>query len=298
MGWSEELLQQLVNGISNGAVYGSLALALVLVYRASGLLNFAQGEMALVSTYGAWALTERGIPVALAILASMVVSFAAGALIERVLIRPIGPAETHALPLTIVTIGMFISLNAFVIWHWGTDPRTFPRLFGQGKMTVVGAIITHHTIGTVVSLLVVVGLLFLLFQRTKLGLAIRAVASNHESSRLVGVPVGVVLMVSWGMAASIGALAGGLIAGSQPLSPLMMQFILVYVFASATLGGFDSPLGAVIAGMIVGVFEVMVGRYVSFVGTGLATAATFALILGVLLVRPQGLLGSKKVSRV
>lgn len=294
----DELLQQLVNGISNGAVYASLALALVLVYRASGLLNFAQGEMAMVATFFAWELTERDVPVALAILVSMVASFVFGALIERLLIRPLGSAETHALPLTIVTIGGFIGLNSFAQWQWGTAVRAFPPLFGDGKITAGGAIITHQVLGTVASLLAVVGLLFLLFQKTKLGLAIRSVSSNAESSRLVGVPVGVVLMVSWGLAAAIGALAGGLVAGNQDLSPFMMQFILVSVFASATLGGFDSPLGAVVGGLLVGVFEVLIGRYVGFIGTDLALAATFVLILGVLLVRPQGLFGSAKVRRV
>ncbi len=294
----EEFLQQIVNGISNGAVYGALALALVLVYRASGLLNFAQGEMALVATFFAWELTERGVPVGAAIALSMVVSFIAGALIERFIIRPIGPSETHVLPLTIVTIGGLISLNSFAQWRWGTGSQDFPRLFGQGRYSVAGATITHHVLGTVVTLLLVVGLLFLLFQKTKLGLAIRSVSSNMESSRLVGVPVGLVLMVSWGMAAAIGALAGGLVAGTQEFSPLMMQFILISVFASATLGGFDSPLGAVIGGLIVGVFEVLVGRYVDFIGTNLALGATFLLILAVLLVRPQGLFGSAKVRRV
>ncbi len=294
----DELLQQLVNGFSNGAVYASLALSLVLVYRASGLLNFAQGEMAMVATYGAWELTERDIPVAVAIAIAMAGSFVFGALIERLLIRPVGDAETHALPLTIVTIGGFITLNAFAQWRWGTAVRSFPPLFGNGKITVAGAIITHQVIGTVASLLVVVGLLFLLFQKTKLGLAIRSVSSNVESSRLVGVPVGVVLMVSWGIAAAIGALAGGLVAGNQDLSPFMMQFILVSVFASATLGGFDSPLGAVVGGLLVGVFEVLIGRYVGIVGTDLALGATFVLILGVLVVRPQGLFGTAKVRRV
>lgn len=294
----DELLQQLVNGISNGAVYASLALALVLVYRASGLLNFAQGEMAMVATFFAWELTERDLPVAAAIAIAMVGSFVFGALVERVLIRPIGSAETHALPLTIVTIGLFITLNAFAQWQWGTAVRSFPPLFGDGKITAAGAIITHQVIGTVGSLMAVVGLLFLLFQKTKLGLAIRSVSSNSESSRLVGVPVGLVLMVSWGLAGAIGALAGGLVAGNQDLSPFTMQFILVYVFASATLGGFDSPLGAVVGGLLVGVFEVMIGRYVGFIGTDLALAATFVLILGVLLVRPNGLFGSAKVRRV
>jgi branched-chain amino acid transport system permease protein len=292
-------LDRLFLGLQQGAIYASLAMALVLIYRATGVVNFAQGEMALFSTYLTWQFWEWGLPIFAAIAVSMVLSFVGGAAIERLLIRPVGDVHVNPLAIVIVTIGLLLALNALAGWVWGTDGRTFPKIFGNGGVDVGPASISYQAIGVLVVLAAEVALLFLLFQKTKLGLAMRAVTSNSESASLVGVRVGQVLMFGWGLAAAVGALAGAMYASELATLDLNIMFqLLIYAFAAATLGGFDSPLGAVVGGLIVGVFTVLVGGYVDFVGEDLKLAAAFVLILVILIVRPQGLFGKKQVKRV
>ena len=262
----ELFFNQVINGIQQGAIYAALALALVLIFRSTSLLNFAQGEMAMFSTFIAWILADNGFPVVFAILAAMAVSVVGGAIIERTLIRPVG--------------------------------RVFPRIFSNESLVTFGDVtVTKETTGIVAILLVVVGLLYLLFQHTKVGLAMRAVASNAESAQLVGIRVGRILMLGWGLAAALGALAGALAAPQLNLSLNLMQGLLIYAFAAATLGGFDSPLGAVVGGLIVGVTQTLAGQYIDFFN-GFELGSAFLLILIVLLVRPQGLFGRAVVTRV
>jgi branched-chain amino acid transport system permease protein len=292
-------LDRVVIGLEQGAIYGSVALALVLIYRATGLVNFAQGEMALFSTFLTWQLWHWGLPIALAIVVSMALSFVGGALIERVIIRPVGDVEHNALAIVIVTVGMLLALNALVGWIWGTEGRRFPKIFSARTVDIGSVSISYQALGTLAVLAVEVVLLYLLFQHTKLGLAARSVASNAGSSALVGVRVGRILMFGWGLASAVGALAGALYASELSLLDSNIFFqLLVYAFAAATLGGFDSLFGAVAGGLIVGVVTVMTGGYVSWLGEDLRLVAAFALILVVLLVRPQGLFGRKQVSRV
>ncbi|MET1042379.1 MAG: branched-chain amino acid ABC transporter permease, partial [Acidimicrobiales bacterium] len=207
----ELFFNQVINGIQQGAIYAALALALVLIFRSTSLLNFAQGEMAMFSTFIAWILADNGFPVVFAILAAMAVSVVGGAIIERTLIRPVG--SDNVLAIVIVTIGIFIATNALAGWIYGTDGRVFPRIFSNESLVTFGDVtVTKETTGIVAILLVVVGLLYLLFQHTKVGLAMRAVASNAESAQLVGIRVGRILMLGWGLAAALGALAGALAA--------------------------------------------------------------------------------------
>jgi branched-chain amino acid transport system permease protein len=292
----ELFFNQVINGIQQGAIYAALALALVLIFRSTSLLNFAQGEMAMFSTFIAWILADNGFPVVFAILAAMAVSVVGGAIIERTLIRPVG--NDNVLAIVIVTIGIFIATNALAGWIYGTDGRVFPRIFPSESLVTFGDVtVTKETTGIVAILLVVVGLLYLLFQHTKVGLAMRAVASNAESAQLVGIRVGRILMVGWGLAAALGALAGALAAPQLNLSLNLMQGLLIYAFAAATLGGFDSPLGAVVGGLIVGVTQTLAGQYIDFFD-GFELGSAFLLILIVLLVRPQGLFGRAVVTRV
>jgi branched-chain amino acid transport system permease protein len=292
----ELFFQQVVNGIQSGAIYAALALALVLIFRSTSLLNFAQGEMAMFSTFLAWQLEDAGLPIVVAILGAMAASVVGGAIIERTVIRPVG--EDNVLAIVIVTIGIFIAVNALAAWIYGTDGRTFPRIFSNDSLVDIGDVtVTRETAGILGILLLVVALLFLLFQKTKLGLAMRAVASNPESSRLVGIKVGWILMLGWGLAAALGALAGALAAPQLNLSQNLMLSVLVYAFAAATLGGFDSPIGAVVGGLIVGVTQNLAGQYIEFFD-GFELASAFLLILVVLLVRPQGLFGRRVVTRV
>lgn len=290
-------LSQTINGVGDGVVYGSVALALVLIYRSTGLLNFAQGEMALFSTYCTWKLTDMGLPVLAAIAISMAGSFIAGAIIERVLIRPVESGQSP-LNAVIVTLGMFLAINSLAQLVFGTDPQKMPSPFPAGNVRAGDLVISNGTIGLAAVLVLECVVLWLILQRTRLGLALRAVASNPESSRLVGISSGTMLMVGWALAASIGALAGSLVAArATGFDASLMQVILIYAFAAAALGGFDSVLGAVVGGLIVGVANALTVQYVSALN-GIAIVVPMGLIFGVLLVRPNGLFGRRTVERV
>jgi branched-chain amino acid transport system permease protein len=290
-----EFVQLVVDGIADGSIYGAVALSLVLIYRSTGVVNFAQGEMAMFSTFVAWGLLQTGLPLAGALALTLVLSFVGGMIIERVIIRPVEGGEP--LVLVIVTLGLLILLNSAAGWIWGFSNRSFPSLFGNDSVDVAGVRVDVESLGVVAVMLTVVGLVFLFTQRTKLGLAMRAVAMNPESSRLSGIPVGRTLMVGWGLAALVGALAGALIAPRLFLDVNFMGGVLIYSFAAATLGGFDSPIGAVVGGWIIGVAETLAGNYVEFIGADLKILVPLAIILVVLLIRPSGLFGSSEVAR-
>jgi len=296
-------ISQLLNGIGNGVVYASVALALVLIFRTTGLLNFAQGEMALFSTYISWKLASSGLPVGLAILASMAIAFVAGAIIERVLIRPVEQARSP-LNVVIITLGMFLAINSLAQLAFGTDAQTMPKPWptnAQGNDRIIrlgGVSLSWAVIALAIALAVECGLLYFLLQKTRVGLKIRAVASNPESSRLLGINAGAMLMFGWALSASLGALAGTLVAArSTGFDASLMAGVLVYAFAAAALGGFDSPLGAVVAGLVVGIADALTKQYVNALN-GIEVIVPLALILIVLLVRPTGLFGRKTVERV
>ena len=291
-------LDRLILGLQEGAIYASLALALVIIYRTTGLLNFAQGEMALFSGFLTWSFVDAGLPVGVAMILSVALSFIGGALIERLLIRPVSGGD-NPLPIVIVTIGLFLGLNALAGFLWGTDGKSIPPVFGSGRLEIGPVTISYMTLGILGVLVVEVVLLWALFQKTKVGLGIRGVASNRESSSLVGVPVNRMLMIGWGLAAALSAVAGSLYFSSlAAFDTTSMQLVLIYAFAAATLGGFDSPVGAVVGGLIVGEVAVMASGYLGFIGGELRLAPAFVLIVAVLLIRPQGLFGRAEVSRV
>jgi branched-chain amino acid transport system permease protein len=291
----ERFLEVVLDGWATGSLYAALALAVVLIFRTTGVVNFAQGEMAMFSTFIAWGLIEAGLPLVLALLATLGLSFFGGMLIERLLIRPVEQREV--LTLVIVTLGLFILLNSLAGWIWGFGNRSFPGLFGDSAVHVGGVDVAFESIGIVAVLLAVVGILYAFFRFTKHGLAMRAVAMNPDSSRLAGISVGRTLMLGWGIAALVGALAGALIAPRLFLDVNFMGSVLIYSFAAATLGGFDSPLGAVIGGWTIGIAENLAGTYVDFIGADLKILVPLAVILIVLLFRPSGLFGSSEVAR-
>jgi branched-chain amino acid transport system permease protein len=290
-----EFLQNVVNGIASGSIYGAVALALVLIYRSTGVANFAQGEMAMFSTFVAWGLLQAGVPLLIAAFGAIALSFLGGMIIERVVIRPIEGRD--ALTLVIVTLGLFITVNAAAGWIWGFNNRAFPSLFSDDRIEIGGVGITIENLAIIGITLAVVGGIYLLFTKTKIGLAIRAAAENPESSRLNGISVGRTLMIGWGLAAAVGALAGILIAPRLFLDVNFMGGVLIYAFAAATLGGFDSPFGAIVGGWIIGVAETLAGTYVDFIGNDLRILVPLAIILAVLLVRPGGLFGTHTVAR-
>jgi branched-chain amino acid transport system permease protein len=288
---------QFLNGMTSGAVFASVALALVLIYKSTAVLNFAQGEMALFATYVTWWLTERGIDTVPAIALSMVFSFVAGAVIERVLIRPV-EGDENPLNVVIVTLGMFLAINALALLIFGTEGHKVPSVFPTTSFSVLGTDVRWETVGLVAMLVGECLLLWLLLQRTKLGLRMRAVASNPGSSRLVGINTGAMLMLGWALAAAIGALAGSLYASTgTAFSATSMQVVLVYAFAGAALGGFDSLVGAVVGGLFVGVANALTIQYVDPV-SDIPLVLPLGLILVVLVLRPNGLFGRRTVERV
>lgn len=302
--------QYLFDGLSNGSVYAMLALGLVIIYRGTGDLNFAHGEMALFCTYVTWQFHTWGIPVVLAVLGGMIVGFLLGAGTEVFLVRPIGKKNKFAV--FIVTIALFLGINWLCVAIWGPDSlpkntsgpvKTFPVLFPSGRedfLRLFGATWRYKYLGVLVTVLVIAALLWLLFNKTKLGLAMRAVASNTESSKLVGIKTGTVLMTSWGLAVAIGSLGGFMVAGlNNNVNAGMMLIVFLYATAAATLGGFDSPGGAVVGGLSLGVIESMVAQYQpEWVGNSMKQVVALLIILGVLLVKPSGLFGTSKVERV
>lgn len=288
-------LQQLLQGLGSGAIYASLALALSLIYRFTGIVNLAQGEMAMFSTYIAWQLVHSGMSFWLALPVTLIISFTGGMLIERVIIRPVEGAPE--LTVVIVTVGMFVFVNAAAGFIWSFLVKSFPDPFPDGALNLGGAQLDIGTLGILGVVAVVMGILYLLFQHTKIGLGMRAVSGDPASARLSGIRVGRMLALGWGLAATVGALSGILVAPQLFLDPNLMSGVLIYAFASATLGGFDSPFGVVIGGLIVGVAETLAGAYVGFIGSDLKVGVPLVIILVVLLVRPQGLFGRPIVER-
>jgi branched-chain amino acid transport system permease protein len=285
-----------VIGLASGGVYASLALALVLVYRASGVVNFAQGEMGLLATYLAWTLVDAGIPYWGAFFATLAVAFAGGVAVERAVVRPVESAPV--LTVVIVTIGLLIALNGLAGWIFGPEVRSFPSAFPSETVDVGGVVLSVQNLGVVAVSLAVVGLLWAFFSLTRLGLAMRAAAMNRESSRLLGIRVGWMLALAWGLASALGALSGMLVAPIVFLDPTTMQSVLLYALAAAVLGGLESPGGAVAGGLLIGVLVNLLGTYVGAVSSELQLVVAFGVILLFLLVRPAGLFGRAEVRRV
>ena len=286
------LLHQILSGLATGGIYASVALALVMIYQATHLVNFAQGEIAMFSTYIAWALIQAGVPYWAAFAITVVAAFVLGVVIERVIIRPVEDAPILAV--VIVFIALLVIFNSMAGWIFSYTIKPFPSPF-PAEPLFGNSYVSSHELGSTAITLIVLVLLFVFFRFTPLGLALRAAAQNPVSSRLVGIRVGWMLALGWGLAAAIGAIAGMMVAPTVFLEPNMMGGILLYAFAGALLGGIDSPGGAVLGGFIVGVLENVVGAYV---GTELKLKMALVVIVAVLVVRPSGMFGRVHVVRV
>ena len=291
-----DFLQQVVAGLASGGIYASLALALVLIYRTTRVVNFAQGEMAMFTTFVAWTLMDHGLPFWPAFVLTLAIAFVGGVAVERIVIRPVEGAPV--LTVVIVTIGLALLVNGLAAAIWGSEVKKFRSAFSTRAFDVGGVAISVQDVGVIAVSLALVVLLWLFFRFTKVGLALRAAAVNPDESRLVGVRVGWMLALGWGLAAVLGAVAGMLVAPTVFLEPNMMRAILLYAFAAAVLGGMDSPLGAVVGGLAFGVIQNVIETYVDAVGATLRLPVALALLLLVLLVRPQGLFGRAAVRRV
>ena len=286
------LLRQVLSGLATGGIYASVALALVMIYQATHLVNFAQGELAMFATYIAWSLVQAGVPYWVAFFLTVAIAFVLGVVIERVVVRPVENAPI--LSVVIVFIALLVILNSLAGWIFSYTIKPFPSPFPSAPL-FGNSYLTSHELGSIGVTLIVLALIFVFFRYTPLGLAMRAAAQNPVSSRLVGIRVGWMLALGWGLAAAIGAVAGIMVAPTVFLEPNMMSGILLYAFAAALLGGIDSPVGAVLGGFIVGVLENVVG---SIIGTELKLTVALVLIVGVLVIRPSGLFGKVLVTRV
>jgi branched-chain amino acid transport system permease protein len=293
--------QQTVSGVAQGAIFGSLALALVLIYRATEVINFAQGEMAMATTYIAYQLTLWHLSYWLAFFLTLLIAFALGVVVQVVVIRPV--QHKSVIAVVIITVGLFILIDGLVTWKWGADLKFMPAPFGNNVYHFGGVAVSRQDIGVFLVSVLSVVLLWLLFQFTKLGLAMRASALRPAAAALAGVRVDVMLAFGWGLAAVLGAVAGLMTEPTQFLQPTMMQAVLLYAFAAAVLGGLESPAGAVIGGLALGIFLNLFGQYGKISGYYLGTSElrlpiAFVVLLVVLLLKPTGLFGRKQVRRV
>jgi branched-chain amino acid transport system permease protein len=289
-----DFLQQVVSGLASGSIYASLALALVLIYRATDVINFSQGEMATFATYIAWSLMNRGMDYWPAFALTLAIAFVGGIAVERVVIRPV--EHRPEIVIVIVTIGMLIAINGLTGWIWGAEVKSFDSPFRNTTHDVAGVTVSTRDVGTMGICLLTVVALWAFFRFTTLGLAMRSSAVNPQASRLLGVRVSWMLALGWGFAAVLGAVAGMMAAPTVFLDPSMMLIVLIYAFAAAVLGGIDSPVGAVVGGLLLGVIVNVLGAYVVPAELRLPTA--LAILLLVLIIRPQGLFGHLAVRRV
>ena len=296
----ELFVARLFDGLANGSTYALIALALVMIYKATTLINFAQGEMAMFGAFIVLVLaTEQGVPTWIAVLIGMIISALIGAGIERTLIRPFDPAD-H-LPLVIITLGLFLVFGSLAGIIWRFDPRQFPELFPSGSALSFGvATLTWYTVCVVATVLAVAGLLTVLLNTTKIGLAFRAVSSNLESSELSGIRVGPTLQFGWAIAAAVGTLAASIYVADpiRQLEPTVMARVLIFSAAAAALGGLDSLWGAIIGGIAIGMVQSIVVQYVPFIPNEMSLATAVLVLVLVLVFKPSGLFGTPAVERV
>jgi branched-chain amino acid transport system permease protein len=293
----EEFAQLTITGIATGSVFSLLALAIVLIFRSTGILNFAQGEIALFTTYICWSLMTT-MPFWPAFMLVILIAFFIGAILERFVMRPVEQAPV--LNSVIVTLGLFTLFNGLTLYIWGAAPKGFgPFSIFEGEPFCAGEVcLGRLNLGVIVVSFIVMAVLYVLFQHTRLGLAMRATAENRLASQLVGIPVGNMLTIGWALSAAVGAVGGVMVAQSTGLTTFSLFFILLYAFAAAVLGGLDSPPGAIIGGIVLGCALNYAGAYVPSEIGSVDLIVAFAMIVIVLMVRPQGLLGRPPARRV
>lgn len=291
----DQFIQQVATGLSTGSLYAILALAIVLIYRATSVVNFAQGEMAMFTTFIAWSYINWGFPYWGAFFLTLVVAFLLGALIELTIMRPV----ENAPPLNsiIITLGLFTALSSIALRIWQGQPKPFdtPEIFTGSPLTLGPAVISRPNVGVFCMAILIMIAIYLLFSRTKIGLAMRAAAQNRVASELMGIRVGRMLALGWGLSAMVGAAAGMLLAPTIFLSPSMMQGVLLFALAAAVLGGLDSAVGAIVGGLTLGVVQNLAGTYID---SKIDITVAFVVIIVVLLIRPKGIFGKQTMERV
>lgn len=283
--------EQFMNGIVDGSTYAALGLSLVVILKITRIGNFAQGSQALVSVYLVWSLWQHGVPLILAILLSTLISFVLGAGMYLLIVRRVDQNQSSPYAPVILTLGLLSVWQYGAQAIWGSSPLNFPAVFGEQTVRIFGVATTRQALGTIAVLIVLCGLLYLFIERTRLGIALRAVAENRLAAGALGVPVLGILALGWGIAAAIGSICGAMAAPTLILQPQMMSTVLIYAFSGAVLGGLTSLAGAVIGCVLLGLIDDLVAAYVPAVGASYSLIVAFIVIVGVLLIRPQGLLG-------
>ncbi|KZF07238.1 branched-chain amino acid ABC transporter permease [Rhodococcus sp. EPR-147] len=291
----QQLLTILINGVTTGMIYAAFALALVLIWRSTRIVNFAQAPMAMITTYVALVVIDAGYSYWIGFAVALLCGLLLGALTERLVIRFVD-SSSHINPV-ILTLGLFIIIHAVAAIIFGNQFRSFPAPFGLtgqriGDMNVA---LTGYDIFKIIAVLVVLGLLILLYRFTDLGLKMRASAFEQEVAKLLGVRVSRMLTLGWALAAVVGSLAGLLIAGGSLVHPGYMDSIVVFGFVAAVLGGLDSPAGAVVGGLLMGIGLSFVSGYL---GQDLVSSAALVILIVVLLLRPSGLFAGSAARRV
>ena len=293
-----QFFQYVVVGLANGGVYATLALALVLIHRATGIVNFAQGEMGMFCTFIAWALiNHHGLPYWVAFVVTLVIAFVGGAATYKLVIKPL--SRSGELTVVMATIALLIILNGLAGWIWAPDVKFLESPFPLKVIHLGGVVINVQDLGVIGVSLFCVAIVFVFFRFTRLGLQMRASAVGPTTSRLLGIRVGMMLSIGWGLATMLSAVSGIMAAPFVAFDPNFMLLILTYAFAAAVLGGIDSPVGAVVGAFLIGIGMSLLSGYASsFLGTELQLPLALAVLMLVLIVRPAGLFGQVVVRRV
>jgi branched-chain amino acid transport system permease protein len=291
--------QYVFNGLANGGIYATLALALVLIHRATGIVNFAQGEMGMFCTFIAWSLiNHHGLPYWGAFFLTLAIAFLGGVATHRLIIGPLDQ-RGGAITVVMATIALLIILNGLAGWIWSPEVKFFQSPFGLQTYHVGGVAMNRQDLGVIAVSLICVALVFVFFNFTRIGLQMRASAVGPSTSRLIGIRVTMMLSIGWGLAAMLSAVSGMMAASKLTLDPNFMLLILTYAFAAAVLGGIDSPIGAVVGAFLIGIgISLLSGYASSFLGTELQLPLALAVLLAVLVFKPAGLFGKVVVRRV
>lgn len=286
-------IQFVIGGLGFGGIYAFAALGLVLIFKTSGVVNFAFGAMATVVTLILWSLLNHaGLPFAAAWVLAMVIAMGIGAVTNATLLRRV--ERSSVLVQIVLTLGLLILIEGLAGVLWGYSPKSIPQPFSGTSINVASFLITPNDL-FIIALTVAVGLaLFVVFEWTRIGLAMRAIAADREVASLMGIHTGRYVTGSWAVGTALSGIAAILVAPSVSLDPTLMDQVAVFAFAAAIVGGFGSMIGAVVGGFLIGVASNLIAAYVS---TNLQLTLIFAVIVAVLYVRPEGLFGVRATSR-
>ena len=292
----DKVLQYSLTGLSAGSLYALVALGVVLIYRSTRVLNFAHGDVATLGTFVAFSLLSDKFSFPVALVLSLAAGAAVGITFYFAVLVKAQRRGANLLGMIILTLGLALIIQGLVVWKWGAEPVALPFPISDTKTYKMGAVVVSQlSLATMAAGLVGSLLLYLLVQRTRLGLAMRATSENVMAAQTLGIPTRMVLSVSWGVASALGVVAGIFLAPALLLDPFFMLDPFLKGFAAAVLGGLNSLPGAVLGALILGVAESLTGAYLTI---QFKNTLAFVIIIVVLLIRPEGLLGKEFKERV